>query len=218
MLCYNKGMSDIDYLNKIAKDNRLAKKPGKMGGKISFDSNIVKFIIGAVVAVIFVVILGSILGKTDYKERDSMDKIFIRETNLAGLIEEYNDRVKSSTLRSMAKSLRSVLVESRAKVGSMLIDEYQAKDPEEPRDAKTLEDETQHYEELMARVNDGWLNGYLDRHYVRELTTEIVLLMSMESDVIERTNKAVVSTYLTESRNNLQTLYAQFDGYENSTN
>ena len=127
-------MDNIAYLNQIAKDNRAVSYGATKEHII--DPKWIKVIVGAVVAVILMMIIGMILGNLGHGERDTMDTIYLRTKNLDQSISTYNDRVKSSELRSMGNSLATVLRETNAKVAGLLSSEYGASGTE-PRDEAT---------------------------------------------------------------------------------
>ncbi len=207
--------SDIEYLNQIAQDNRAVKSPGIKG--LPIDSKWLKIIGIGVVGVILIMILGGILGGLGSGERDLIDRIYLRTKNLNESIMEYDEKVKSSELRSMGNSLSAVLTETNSKVGNLLISEYGAEGTE-PRDENVAAEETDYINKINANLNYGYLNGLMDRYFSREMSREIVLLMSLESEALEKTNKESVKAVMSASWNNLNQLSDQFETYKDLAN
>ena len=207
--------SDIEYLNQIAQDNRTAKKVAV--GKFPIEPKWLKIIGAGIAGVILIIIIGGMLGGLGHKERDLIDQIYARTRNLNESISEYNGKVKSSELRSMGNSLTNVLTETNSKVGTLLTSEYGA-DGTDPRDEATTTSELDHIAEVNTNLNYGWLNGMMDRYFVMEMTREITLLMSLETEATEKTSSEPVKSTLVNSWNNLNQLETQFASYENSTN
>ena len=207
--------SDIDYLNQIAKDNRTAKKVSV--GKFPIEPKWLKIIGLGVLGVILIMLIGSLLGGLGHQERDLIDQIYARTRNLNESILEYGSKVKSSDLRSMGNSLSNVLTETNSKIGALLTSEYGA-DGTDPRDEATTTSELEHIAEVNTNLNYGRLNGMMDRYFVMEMSREIVLLMSLETEATEKTSIEAVKSALVNSYNNLNRLETQFTAYENSTN
>ncbi len=207
--------NDIEYLNQIAQDNRVAKK--ETLGKFPIEPKWLKIIGAGILGVILIIIIGGLLGGLGHKERDLVDQIYARTRNLNQAISEYGPKVKSSELRSMGNSLSNVLAETNSKVGALLTSEYGA-DGTDPRDEATTTSELDHIAEVNTNLNYGWLNGLMDRYFVMEMTREIALLMSLETEVTEKASSESVKNVLVNSWNNLSQLETQFSSYENSTN
>ena len=207
--------SDIDYLNQIAKDNRTAKKVSV--GKFPIEPKWLKIIGAGVLGVILIMVIGGLLSGLGHEERDLIDQIYARTTNLNQSISEYGPKVKSSELRSMGSSLSNVLTETNSKISALLASEYGA-DGTDPRDEATTSSEAEYIAEVNTNLNYGWLNGMMDRYFVMEMTREIALLMSLETEASEKTSSEPVKSVLVNSWNNLNQLETQFSSYENSTN
>ena len=137
--------SDIEYLNQIAQDNRAVKRPSIKG--LPIDSKWLKIIGIGVVGVILIMILGGILSGLGSGERDLIDRIYLRTKNLNESIMEYDEKVKSSELRSMGNSLSAVLTETNSKVGNLLVSEYGAEGTE-PRDENVAAEETDYINKI----------------------------------------------------------------------
>lgn len=202
--------SDIEYLNQIAQDNRATL--GKADKGLPIDPKWLKIIGIGIVGVIIIMIVGSILGGLGTKSRDNLDRIFARTRNLGESIAEYNDKVKSSELRSMGNSLSAVLTETNSKVGNLLTTEYGTT---EPRDENVTTEEANHIQEVNSNLNYGRINGLMDRYFVREMSREIALLMSLETETMSETNDANVKEVMASSWNNLNKLSTSFEDYSN---
>lgn len=207
--------NDIEYLNQIAQDNRTTRKVAT--GKFPIETKWLKIIGAGIAGVIVIMIIGGLLGGLGHEERDLIDQIYARTRNLNEAISEYGGKVKSSELRSMGNSLSNVLAETNSKVGALITSEY-GTDGTDPRDEATTTSELEHIAEVNTNLNYGRLNGMMDRYFVMEMTREIALLMSLETEVTEKTANESVKSALVNSWNNLNQLEIQFSNYENSTN
>lgn len=209
-------MNNKDYLEKIASDTRTSKPSGKglFGGKVNLSPNMIKGLIIGAAAVFVVMIIGIILTSGDKnKEIDYVDKINLRTNNMITAISDYTKKIKSSELRSMGNSLKAVLTETNYAVGASLKEEFGVKNTSKPNKEKTQTDEDAIAAEMTETLENGRLNGILDRVFTREMTYQIALLMSLEQETYGKTNKENLRISLESSINNLQMLHEQFDNY-----
>lgn len=208
-------MNNKDYLEKIAKDTRTG-KPQKKGflGKFDISPTMIKIAIGGVILVIVMMIIGAIIGGGDKnKERDYVDKIILRTDTMISEIGDYNKLVKSSTLRSMGTSLNAVLTETNYAVSTVLKQDFGVNNAK-PEKEKTATDEASIREEMTTTLENGRLNGILDRVYAREMAYQIAMLMSLEQEAYGKTKKSSLKEAIDKSMSNLKPLQEQFDSFQ----
>lgn len=204
----------MDYLNQISGANNP--QPVKQSAGGLFSKKFIFIMGGLIVLAILIMILGSILGKTGNKDKDVMERINIRLTNLMSVTQEYGKQAKSSNLRSMNASLYSVLNSTSTNFTNAL-------NAASDQDSKEQNGEIASNEEdllsgLKIRLDKAKLNGLLDRTYSYEITLQISLLMSLETEAIERTKDDSIKNILSDSHNNLTNLYTKFSEYSDATN
>lgn len=200
-------MDNMAYLDKIAASNRPAKAST---GPFPFSPKIMIGLGIAVFAIILIMVLGSALGGDKNSEQTLVEKLSLRSENVGKTIDTYNKSVKSSELRSMGSSLRAVLTELSSKTSTFLTEDFNSKNK---TSKKLTEDETAYVEELNTTLENAKLNGLLDRTFVREMTLQIGLLMSMESECSSRTKKTDIKDFLSSSYSNLENLHDSFSNY-----
>lgn len=209
-------MNNKDYLNQIASEARpLTKKaPGFFGSALNLSMKQLK-IIGLVVAAIFLVFIIGLIATSGNKnsDRDYVDKAYLRTKNLSTTIDDYRTYIRSSALRSMAMSLRSVLSETNYTLSTSLTNDFGAKSVDKPEKESIGEDEAAFIAETNEILENARLNAILDRAFVREFTYQISLLISLETDIINHTKKETLINGLTSSLSNLETLHEQFDNF-----
>jgi hypothetical protein len=209
-------MNNKDYLEQISSEARpLTKKaPGFFGDKLNLSMTQLKLIGGILISITLVFFIGIIATSGNKNgERDYVDQAYLRTTDLSEVIDDYRTEIRSSSLRSMAMSLKSVLLETNYILSSTLTNDFGVEDPDEPAKQSTIENEEALVSELRDTLEAARLNAVLDRVFAREFTYQISLLISLETDVLNRTKKEPFKTNLTSSRTNLETLHTQFDDF-----
>lgn len=207
-------MDNKQYLEQISSEARPLKSSKKLFG-LNISPKMLKIIIGALIATIAIFIFGSIISSNNNNntERDYLDQIYLRTDNLMGVIDDYNKLVKSSELRSMGTSLNAVLAEINYRVTTYLKEELGLSSVGKPEKETILTEETELTEELEQNLENGRLNGILDRTYAREFTYQIGMLIVLEMETSSHTKNEDLKSYLESSEVNLDKLYDQFNSF-----
>ena len=203
-------MDNIAYLNQISAENRASKTNSN-----GLFSPKLMIILGAIVLITIIIIVGGSLSSGSEKGVDLVSQISLRSVNLSKTISTYNKQTKSSELRSIASSLSSILTETSSKTTELLSSVYGLKNGKISE--KITEKETAYIENVDAELEKARLNGLLDRNYVRILTLQTGLLMSLESECLSRTNNSDVKNVLSNSYANLASIYETLSNYSDST-
>ena len=209
-------MNNKDYLNQIASEARpLEKKaPGFLGKTLNLSMKQLK-IIGAIIAsMVLVLIIGLIATSgNSNSERGYVDAAYLRSNDLSSIIDSYRTQIRSSNLRSISMSLKSVLSETSFILVNALVSDFGVKEPNKSFKNSTIEKETAVMGELTSALEVARLNALLDRVYAHEMTYQISLLISLETDVINRTKKEPFKTNLTSARTNLEAIHSEFSSF-----
>lgn len=207
-------MNNKEYLNQISSDIRKTNSGGKLGG-LGISPKMLKIIVGLFVAAIFIIVVGLIAGsgKDANTDRDIMDRVYLRTKNVSQVITDNNSRIKSPELRSMTNSLKAVLTELNFRVGTFLKEDYGAESAETPAKEDTGISESDYKTALTESLNNARISGLLDRTLARELTFNISMILSMESDIISSTKLDAVRDFLITNQANLNQLLDQFNNY-----
>ncbi len=212
-MCYTISMNNKEYLDQISSNNRQVKQnSGFLGFNIS--PRLAKIVIGAFIAAILIIIIGSIVGLSgnSSSEKDYLGRIYLRTNNLMDAIATYNKSVKSSELRSMGTSLNAVLAETSYSVSSILDSEYDVSPSKAVSDRITEEEEADKTA-LNDSLEDARISGRLDRVFAHNFTYAISMLSNLEADAIKKAKKDSTATTLSSSKANLDQLYTQFDEF-----
>ncbi len=206
-------MDNKEYLEKIAKETRSTGKPKKKLFGLELSPTMIKVLIGGTILVVVMMFVGMLFSGDGNKERDYVDKIYLRTTNLIAETGNYNKLVKSSKLRSMGTSLIAVLTETQYAISTSLKEEFGAKSVEKPDKEQTKIDEDAVMVDYLETLENGRLNGILDRVYAREVAYQIGMLISVENDAYRRTKKPNLRAAIEKSKSNLEPLYDQFNTF-----
>ncbi len=203
----------MDYLNQISGANNPQSQKQSVGGL--FSKKFIFIMGGLVIFAILIMILGSILRGSGSKDKDVMERINTRITNLMTITQNYGKFTKSSTLRSMNASLYSALNGTSASFSPLVTSLYVISS--ETANPKISADESEKLDSLKTTLDSAKLNGLLDRTYPREITLQISLLLSLESEASERTQSQEIKNVLSESYSNLSNLYTKFSEYSEAS-
>ena len=203
-------MDNFAYLKEISASNRPVSNVANTS-KSPKTAMVVKIVaIGAVLFFLLMAVgalVGSLKGKTD----DLLKQLYLRTTNMSTIMEDYNQYLKSSDLRSLGASLAGTLTNATNQLAGVVgVEDPEAMAP----DAETMEEETAVLEELNTSLTNARLNGILDRAYANLVGLQVSLIMSMISELEERTSDAKLLEVLSAYRGNLEVLHQGFEAYD----
>lgn len=200
-------MDKQDYLDKIS----ASSKPMQAKKKGFWHSIYFKLIAGSALALIVLMIIGSILsnGRPNVKSEATALKLHLDAT--IEMISTYQTDVKSSDLRSSSASLRGVLSNTDSDVTSFLETNYQFR--EKDAEERLLTEASANKEELNNDLFSAKINGILDRIYAHKMAYEISLFMAEESTLIKMLDGDDLAEKLNTSYNSLNNLYSKFNDF-----
>lgn len=213
-------MSKMAYLDEIAAKSRPV-KPKKAS---ILSPKLMVIIGGGLGLVILLAIVGAMLGNAMGRVGKDAERISFRMERITEIIKEYKGDLKAPKLRSVSVSLDGVLKESNGQMKKILAEEFKVsakdgkdkgkgKDKGGKLDKKAIEEESENYNKINEALENARLNGVLDRTYAREMALQVALLISMESELAERSEKKVVDEFVAKSLGNLQKIYKQLSEY-----
>ena len=210
-------MDGQQYLNQISKASKPVKK---VGGKKGI-SNILSskfFIIGAVAIglLVIIIIIGAILGGNKDNTKTLSYDLKLHLDNTSEVIQEYQQNVKSSILRSNSASLSGVLANTSRDLTDYLVNKYKFKDKDISK--KIVEEATLTKDELTNELFEAKINGILDRIYAHKMAYEISLLTAEEAKLIKASQDDALTELLTTSHESLSNLYDKFNDFSETKN
>ncbi len=200
-------MDGQEYLNQISAKNR----PLAKSGNSFLSSKFFKIGLIGVVALILIIILGSILGSGKGGEKNLSIDLYLHINNTNEIVKKYQSNIKSSGLRSNAASLSSVLSGVNSKIDGYLTEQYsfKAKDIEKKKE----EEAKQQMEALDSELFEAKINGILDRIFAHKIAYEISMIMSEETKLLNSTKNDEYHAVVEENYNSLKNLYDIFNDF-----
>ncbi|MBQ6409663.1 hypothetical protein IJI18_00185 [Candidatus Saccharibacteria bacterium] len=202
-------MDSQDYLDQISRSARPVKaSKGGIGDFLS--SKWFKWGLVAVVLLIAMAIFGALMGNKVTPEEQCTDlKLHIDGTVEA--IDEYQQYVKSSLLRSLSASLKGVFTNTSSQLSSYMTNAFGWEDKNVKEAVR--EEANLARDELMNELFEAKINGLLDRVYAHKMTLEIYSVMNDEAGISNGSSDAELQSLLKNSYDSLNNLYTQFNDF-----
>ena len=205
-------MDGQEYLNQISQSNQKPKATGKFTlNKEFFGSKIFIFLAVSLVLLILIIILGSILGANKVDERSIAYDLKLHLTKTSEVIQDYQNNVKSSELRSSGASLYGLLTNTDKAITDYLVQKYKFKEKNIPKTAEAEAAEAQ--EELANELFEAKINGVLDRTFAHKMAYEILLLKSEENKLANIVKNEGLKEELEKSIGSLDNIYPKFNDF-----
>ena len=212
-------MDNMAYLQQIAgTDNSLAANSQKNNDFFSKIFNIWTGLAlgGLAIILIIVGVVASIMNKVDTKDQDLMQQSYFMSSYMMEQIMnggDYMNNIKNSDLRSMSASFASVLREISLKDSEFLLNKYEI-EVDELQEEQVALDEQEKIDALASTLTTGRLNGVLDRTWLREMTLQIAIIRSYQSEIAARTKDEEIQEFSTRITSNLDNIYNQFHDFK----
>ena len=200
-------MDNQEYLKQISSTVRPEKKSTSFLSSIFF-----KVIVGGVVALIVIIIAGSVItgSKTSVKERAISLKLHIEST--LSVISDYHPNLKSSGLRSSSASLSGVLSNTNRDLTNYIEEKYSYKG-NSSENKKFREEAEAHKNELADDLFEAKINGILDRIFAHKMAFEIALIVSDEKSIYDASGNEDLKSIMSTSFDSLNNLYDKFNDF-----
>lgn len=210
-------MDNMAYLQQIAgTDNTLDANAKKDGGFLSKIFNIWTALIagGLIIIMIIVGVVAGMMNKVDTKDQDLMQQSYFMAHYMSEYIfSDYPGNIKNSDLRSMSASFASTLKEIALNDKAFLTDKYGI-EADDLTEESVATDEKEKVDKLAATLKNGKLNGVFDRTWLREMTLQIAIIRSHQSEIAARTKDEEVKEFSERIVSNLDNIYNQFHDFK----
>ena len=198
-------MDNQAYLDQISPVEKKTILSGDL-----FKSKIMKLIIGGIVAVIAIIIFGTIINSGESEETKCI-KLQLHTQNLSTIVKDFQPSLKSSKLRSNSTSLDAILKNISVTNENYLKEKYDFK--KSSISEKIEEQEQNLYAELNNDLFTAQINGYLDRTYARKMSYESALLRSYIENISVKNKTEEYKAELESFIKSLDLLEETFDSF-----
>ncbi|MBR3386092.1 hypothetical protein IKG68_00765 [Candidatus Saccharibacteria bacterium] len=204
-------MDGQEYLNQISAEARPVKK-GK-GGRLGslMASPIFKAVAIGVALLVVIIIVGAALGNGKGGLEKQATSLLLHINNTSAVVSNYQDSLKSSTLRSSSASLSSVLSNTSRDLTSYMTDNYKYK--ASSVDKALTESALLNKEGLESELFNAKINGILDRIYAHKMGYEVSLIMNETASVYNATSNDTLRNMMRTFYDSLGNLYTQFNDF-----
>ena len=199
-------MNDLDYLNQISANVTPSKQA--TGGFFDKKTKMIAIILGAVLLIAIILMIAMSSAPSEPTTSDELDRIYQRTNSLEETVTEYSKNLKSSTLRSSAASLSTLLANMKSSTESFLDTKYGAKPAKE-----ASADDTKLIEDTTTTLEKARLNGILDRYFAKEMYYQIEKLLILENAAAKKTSDEEIIEFLQSTFDSLSRLSDTFDNF-----
>ena len=210
-------MDNMAYLQQISgSSSRQANRAKGISGLFS-DKKII-ILIGLALLAIIIIIVGSIMGgEKENPELAAVTRLDQRMTNLSKTISTYNKQVKSSELRAIGTTLSGILNNTDRDITALLKSDFKAETDMEKNTVKTVQaEEAAHIADVNEKLKTGRMSGLLDRVYEREITLQVALLISLETETAGETENQTLLSVISSSLESLNNIHTQLKEFSDS--
>ncbi len=208
-------MDGQQYLDQISKTN--LPKRATVGKKKFWQNKFFIISMIGVVGVLIIVLIGAIIKANTVSEKSLVEKLNLHLTGTISAIDEYQNYIKSSDLRSSSASLKGILSDTNSSVSSYAAEKYNLKNTNNYDKALRETAETDSAE-LKNDLFEAKINGILDRIYAHKMAYEISVIKSEESRIYDITNSSSLKEALDTSYKSLENLYSSFSDFSEAKN
>ncbi len=200
-------MDNQEYLKQISSTVRPEKKSTGF-----LSSALFKVIVAGVVALIIVLVAGSIITGSKPKVKDRVISLELHIDSTLSVISDYQPLLKSSILRSNSASLSGVLSNTNRELTNYIEEKYSYK-ASSSENKKMKEEADAHKSELENDLFEAKINGILDRIFAHKMAFEIALIISDEKSIYDASGDENLKSMILTSYNSLSNLYDKFNEF-----
>ncbi len=200
-------MNQQEYLSQISNNVRPPKAP--KSGLLS--SPIFKIALIGVVAVIGIIIFGSIVGGNKKSAKDLSVALKLHLDGTTQEITNFQPYIKNSGLRANGASLNTVLSNTNSELTKYITTKYSYKSGSENKKTKAKFEASQ--QELHNELFEAKINGMLDRIFAAKMSSEISLIQTEMKTIYGAVSDQSYKDFLNASFKSLDNLSEQFKNF-----
>lgn len=199
-------MDNKAYLDQIAVKGKVKSGP-------IFTPMLIKLIAAGVIALITMIVVGSIISGSNDKVKQTYERAYLRITNLAeenAPLSDYIEKIKDSDLRAYALSLVTSLKSTSIAVSSLSGNIGINTD----KISKVVQSEEEsNNSDLASSFEDAVLTGTIDNVYASKAYYQITMLLAIEAEARAKTPNQQFAQTLDLSTQDLTLLQENFKKY-----
>ncbi|MBR6168384.1 hypothetical protein IKQ74_00355 [Candidatus Saccharibacteria bacterium] len=204
-------MDNQTYLNQIAvKGKRTA------NGEPLLSPLMIKLLIAGAIMLITIIVVGIMVSSANSKVTQSYERLYLRISQMSGSKGPYNKYAKyinSSNLAGHAVRLETSVAKT-SKSLEPLLDKLGVKKDGITKDIKNAE--TSSFSTYMNKLERASMSGQMDLYYSSQTAERIMQIITVEKQVLTKTNNDSLKSIINDSLNDLETLYENFRDFSNS--
>ena len=204
-------MDNQSYLDQIAVKGKNSSKSEPLLSPV-----MIKLLIAGVIALITIIIVGVMISNTNSKLTQSYERLYLRLSQMCdsnGPYKKYASFISSSTLAGHAVRLETSLLGTTKDYTNILskLDVDKASITKEVR-----EEENKTSNSYMGQLERASISGQMDEYYSSQTANRIMQIVSLEKQVLNKTNNDTLKTILNKSLGDLEGLYENFRDFNDA--
>lgn len=164
--------------------------------------NLKTIIIGAVGAIILIIIISAIAGSLGGGKKEPWQRLSARLTATYAVVDKAGVNIKNSQLRSLNGNVKIFITNTQRDLGPTLA-RLEVDTKKIPASITTSENGTG----MDTRLEDGRLNAKYDSTYVREMTYQLSRILSLLKQLYTSSGNATTKEFLQTTYNSLEPTY-----------
>jgi len=204
-------MDNQAYLDQIA-----VKTKKSLSDSPIFTPLIIKLLVASVITLITIIVVGSIISGANAKTTQSYERLYLRVSQMCGNrgpYQTYERNINSSTLSAHANRLETSLINTNKDLDSTLTRLGLKKDAI----TKTVQnEETTAFNNYMSQLQRASISGQMDAYYSSQTANQIMQIISIERQILSKTNDDTLKSILNSSIGDLESLYENFRDFNDT--
>ncbi|MBP5656753.1 hypothetical protein J6X15_04185 [Candidatus Saccharibacteria bacterium] len=204
-------MDNQSYLDQIA-----VKGKNTSNSEPLLSPVMIKLLIAGVIMLITIIIVGVMVSNTNAKLTQSYERLYLRISQMCdskGPYRKYADFISSSTLASHANRLETSLL-GTTKDYTALLGKLKVEKNNISKDVKN--EETKTFNTYMGQLERASLSGQMDEYYSSQTANRIMQIVSLEKQVLNKTDNDALKNILNQSLGDLEGLYENFRDFNDT--
>ena len=204
-------MDNQSYLNQIA-----VKGKRTSSGEPLLSPLMIKLIIAGVIALITIIVVGVMVSSSNAKVTQSYERLYLRISQMTGNKGPYNKYAKfinSSSLAGHAIRLETSIANTNKSL-EPLLGKLNVKKDSITKEVKNTE--TTSFNTYMSKLERASMSGQMDLYYSSLTAERIMQIITIEKQILNKTNNDSLKAVINNSLNDLEPLYDNFYDASNS--